>query len=118
MLAAAEKIAEISGYNNGCGAGTVEFLIDSETGKFGFMEMNTRLQVEYAVTDQSLGIDLAKWQILYFDGRGDEITGPDLIKYRTTAAYGHFGRAPEADGGFSWEVTDLVEPLRAAFGAK
>ncbi len=33
--------------------------------------------------------------------------------YRRTAAYGHFGRAPEADGGFSWERTDLVEKLRA-----
>ncbi|KGJ04934.1 methionine adenosyltransferase [Paracoccus halophilus] len=32
--------------------------------------------------------------------------------YRRTAAYGHFGRAPEADGGFSWERTDLVEALR------
>jgi S-adenosylmethionine synthetase len=29
------------------------------------------------------------------------------------AAYGHFGRAPEADGGFSWEKTDLVEALAA-----
>ena len=34
--------------------------------------------------------------------------------YARTAAYGHFGRAPEADGGFSWERTDLVEALRAA----
>jgi len=83
MLAAAEKVATISGYGEGGGAGTVEFLIDSDTGKFGFMEMNTRLQVEYAVTDQSLGIDLAKWQILHFDGRGGEIETPDLIKYRT-----------------------------------
>ena len=32
--------------------------------------------------------------------------------YRRTAAYGHFGRNPEADGGFSWEKTDLVERLR------
>ncbi len=32
--------------------------------------------------------------------------------YQRTAAYGHFGRAPEADGGFSWEKTDLVEVLR------
>ena len=32
--------------------------------------------------------------------------------YRRTAAYGHFGRAPEVDGGFSWERTDLVEKLR------
>jgi S-adenosylmethionine synthetase len=34
--------------------------------------------------------------------------------YERTAAYGHFGRAPEADGGFSWERTDLVEALKAA----
>ncbi|WP_417211031.1 methionine adenosyltransferase [Antarctobacter sp.] len=34
--------------------------------------------------------------------------------YQRTAAYGHFGRAPEADGGFSWERTDLVEALNKA----
>ncbi len=34
--------------------------------------------------------------------------------YSRTAAYGHFGRAPEADGGFSWERTDLVEALKKA----
>ncbi|MRX50802.1 methionine adenosyltransferase [Paracoccus sp. S-4012] len=36
--------------------------------------------------------------------------------YRRTAAYGHFGRAPEADGGFSWERTDLADALKAAAG--
>ncbi len=35
--------------------------------------------------------------------------------YARTAAYGHFGRKPEADGGFSWERLDLVPGLRAAF---
>jgi S-adenosylmethionine synthetase len=35
--------------------------------------------------------------------------------YARTAAYGHFGRAPEADGGFSWEKTDLADKLRASF---
>ena len=34
--------------------------------------------------------------------------------YRRTAAYGHFGRAAEKDGGFSWERTDLVDELRRA----
>ena len=34
--------------------------------------------------------------------------------YQRTAAYGHFGRAPEADGGFSWEKIDLVDVLKAA----
>ena len=33
--------------------------------------------------------------------------------YQRTAAYGHFGRSPEADGGFSWERTDLVDALKA-----
>ena len=35
--------------------------------------------------------------------------------YARTAAYGHFGREPDAAGGFSWERTDLVDELRAAF---
>ncbi|MCC6918193.1 MAG: methionine adenosyltransferase [Alphaproteobacteria bacterium] len=34
--------------------------------------------------------------------------------YARTAAYGHFGRKPEADGGFSWEKTDLVDALKSA----
>jgi len=34
--------------------------------------------------------------------------------YARTAAYGHFGRSPDADGGFSWEKTDLVPALRSA----
>jgi len=40
----------------------------------------------------------------------------DLNKpiYARTAAYGHFGRAPDADGGFSWEKTDLVDQLKSA----
>jgi S-adenosylmethionine synthetase len=42
----------------------------------------------------------------------------DLNKpiYARTAAYGHFGRAPEADGGFSWEKTDLVDSLKDLAG--
>ncbi len=38
----------------------------------------------------------------------------DLNKpiYARTAAYGHFGREPENDGGFSWEKTDLVSQLK------
>ncbi len=37
--------------------------------------------------------------------------------YARTAAYGHFGRDPEPDGGFSWERTDLTADLKSAFGA-
>jgi len=37
--------------------------------------------------------------------------------YERTAAYGHFGRIPDADGGFSWEKTDIADQLKAEFGA-
>ena len=59
LYGAAEKAAEAIGYVS---AGTVEFLLDTD-GNFYFMEMNARLQVEHAVTEQVTGIDLVKWQI-------------------------------------------------------
>ena len=45
LVAAAENMAAISGYAEGSGAGTVEFLLDGDTGEFGFLEVNTRMQV-------------------------------------------------------------------------
>ena len=58
MELAAEAVKKI-GY---VGAGTLEFLLDRE-GRFWFMEMNVRLQVEHCVTEMLTGVDLVKWQI-------------------------------------------------------
>jgi S-adenosylmethionine synthetase len=44
-----------------------------------------------------------------------EHLGLNKAIYARTAAYGHFGRTPDADGGFSWEKTDLVDAIRGAF---
>ena len=59
------KVAEASEYVN---AGTVEFLVD-KNGDFYFIEMNTRIQVEHAVTEEVTGIDLIKEQIEIANGK-------------------------------------------------
>ena len=76
ILEAAVKIGKAVNYS--C-AGTVEFLVDVDAGKFYFIEVNPRIQVEHTVTEEITNIDIVKCQILVAQGMtlGDEEIGLD-----------------------------------------
>jgi pyruvate carboxylase len=65
LCEAALRLARAVGYTH---AGTVEFLMDADTGKFYFIEVNPRIQVEHTVTEQVTGIDIVKAQIRITEG--------------------------------------------------
>ena len=66
ILEAALAVGRAVGLDN---AGTVEFLLDADTGRFFFIEVNPRIQVEHTVTEAVTGFDLVKTQILVAQGR-------------------------------------------------
>ncbi|MDN3515770.1 MAG: pyruvate carboxylase [Candidatus Brocadia sp.] len=79
---AAVKICKSVNYDN---AGTVEFLLDTETNQFYFIEINPRIQVEHTVTEAITGFDLVKRQILISEGfplNSPEILIPDQAAIR------------------------------------
>ena len=60
-------------------------------------------------------LEIALGEVMDLSPRGiRQHLGLNKPIYARTAAYGHFGRAPEADGGFSWERTDLGDAIRDA----
>jgi pyruvate carboxylase len=70
---AAVALARAAGYYN---AGTVEFLVDAETGEWFFIEVNPRIQVEHTVTEMVTGIDLVRSQIQV--AQGLSLHGPEI----------------------------------------
>jgi pyruvate carboxylase len=69
MLNDALKLVKHVGYSN---VGTVEFLLDSKTNNYYFMEVNARLQVEHCVTEEVTGVDLVQAQIRIAEGKSLE----------------------------------------------
>ncbi len=120
MGEAAVALARQTGY---VGAGTVEFLLDDE-GRFSFLEMNTRIQVEHPVTELVTGIDLVREQLLVAMGQplsfaADEVAlRGHAIECRINAedpsrqfapTPGTIGQYVEP-GGFSVRVDSAAEP--------
>ncbi len=123
MGAAAVAVAKAIGYTN---AGTVEFLLGSD-GAFYFLEMNTRLQVEHAVTEMVTGLDLVALQIRIAAGeplpisQGDSSIAGHAIEARLYAEAPHRGFLPQPGqlavwrppGGHGLRVDHGLNPSQA-----
>ena len=110
---AAVAAARAVGY---VGAGTVEFIADAD-GRFFFMEMNTRLQVEHPVTEMITGHDLVEWQLRVAAG------APLPASQDSLAIRGHAIEAriyaENPDGGFlpsTGRLLHLAQPAAVEFG--
>ena len=68
----ARRLVAAVDYRN---AGTVEFILDQDSNRFYFLEVNTRLQVEHGVTEQVFGIDLVRWMVQLAAGELPPLAG-------------------------------------------
>jgi acetyl-CoA carboxylase biotin carboxylase subunit len=91
------------------GAGTVEFILDP-SGRFYFLEMNTRLQVEHPVTEMTTGLDLVREQVLIADGRKLTYQQQDLQQIGHSIECRIYAEVPEENFRPSTGTIEVFEP--------
>ncbi len=91
------------------GAGTVEFVLDP-SGRFYFLEMNTRLQVEHPVTEMTTGLDLVREQVLVASGEKLSYTQTDLRQTGYSIEARIYAEVPEEDFRPAVGKIEVFEP--------
>ncbi len=108
LHAAAKRLAEKVAYRS---AGTVEFIYDVSCGKFYFLEVNTRLQVEHGVTETVFGVDLVRWMIELAAGLDPAASAGELKPAGCAMEFRIYAEDPERDfRPSSGTITNAVFP--------
>lgn len=120
LLASAVRLTENIAYDS---AGTIEYLLDDDTGAFYFLEMNTRLQVEHPVTEAVTGIDIVEWQLRTAGGEALPFAQSDItctgwsIEARVAAEDPANGYAPEI-GTINGYTEPTIDDVRIDSGVR